>query len=437
MSSTLDYRLFFREEDGEQREYWGDEAAGCIFVAKDTGRILLAHRSDNVGYEPLTWGTWGGKVDLDETPKQTVEREVEEETGFGGHYKINRLWTYQDGEFQYHNYLVVVPFEFKPQLNWENDTSAWVEYGEWPDPRHFGMEELIKHAGHKIKRVIDLIKKKNAEILESMDVPPAIIQHIGLSKTSGMMDAKAMVNAYIVAATLWGEARGEGEQGIQAVLNVIVNRANQDFSKASSIALKPKQFSIWNGISNPEKKSVQLAKKMRDDKTYQTVIRLVDLASKGKLPDITGGATFYFNPKKANPSWAKKLTHTTDIGNHKFYKVPDKTQPIKENLNRVTITKQGLIDDGIYGYEMKTNTSYIRYGHNPDTKMFYMYNIGTLNVDDRNKGYAKSLLDTFFQLIKQNRGSLTAGSYTTSGMAYIDHLIQKLSKQYGVRLVGW
>jgi len=434
MSSTLDYRSFFREKDGEQRQYWGSEAAGALIVAQNTGRILLVHRSKNVD-QPGTWGTIGGKVDFEETPQETISREVEEESGFDGNYKISHLYTYKDGEFKYHNYLLIIKFEQTPMLNWENDTSAWVEYGEWPDPLHFGMEELIKHAGHKIKRVIDLIKKKNAEILESMDVPPpAIIQHVGLPKTSGMMDKQAMINAYIVAATLWGEARGEGERGMQAVLNVIMNRTKQDFSKTKDIVLKPKQFSMWNGVSNPEEASIQLAKKMCDDKTYQTIIRLVDLASKGKLPDITGGATFYFNPKKVNPSWAKKLSYTITIGNHKFYKISDKSQQIKEN--DATISKQGLVDDGIYGYEMRTNTSYIRYGYEPNTKIFYLYNITTLNIDDRNKGYAKSLLETFFQFIKQNGGSLNTGSYTTSGMAYIEPVVKRLSKQYGIRLVN-
>lgn len=153
----------------DAREYWGTEAAGCIFVARDTGRILLAHRSNEVDYEPETWGTWGGKVDAGETPKDAVEREVEEETGFSGRYKIHPLYVYRDGEFSYHNYMVIVPFEFTPQLNWENQGSAWVEYGQWPEPLHFGMEELIKHSGTKIQRVIELVKKRKSKMNEGED----------------------------------------------------------------------------------------------------------------------------------------------------------------------------------------------------------------------------------------------------------------------------
>ena len=177
MSIVLDYKSFFCEdEDNPQREYWGHEAAGCIFVARDTGRILLAHRSNDVDFEPQTWGTFGGKIDIEETPVQTVEREIEEETGISGPYKISPLYVYKDGSFKYHNYLVVIPFEFTPQLNWENDDSKWVEYGEWPTPLHFGMEALIQHAGDKIKRVTDLFHKKTDlhknSFAESMDIPP-------------------------------------------------------------------------------------------------------------------------------------------------------------------------------------------------------------------------------------------------------------------------
>lgn len=443
------YTSFFKEDENTERTYWGDEAAGCIFIAKDTGRILLAHRSHRTGFEPNTWGTWGGKIDFEETPKETIAREVEEETGFSGKYKINHLYTYEDGNFKYYNYMVIVPFEFTPQLNWENDNSKWVEYGEWPSPLHFGMESLLQHAGSKIKHVIDLLKKRNKTNIKEFDAPPAKpaahVQPNAPEKASStkVLDNQKLINAYIVVATLWGEARGEGELGMQAVLNVIMNRAGGDFDKARDICLKPKQFSIWNDVQNPENKTLELinlytSKKMRDSKQFQQATDLVSKAMNNALPDITGGATFYFNPKKVIPSWAKSMVKIKSIGNHDFYKLVDKPSKksikvaMKEDISK---TSQGLVDDGVYGYELKSEHSYLRYGHDPISRMFYLYNIGTPNPEDKHKGYAKELLKHFFDIIKQSKGMLDVGSYTTSGMAHIKHVVDRLSKEYNVRLV--
>ncbi len=154
----LDYRSFF-ESSEEPHKYWGKEAAGCLFIAKDTGRILIAHRSGQVD-EPGTWSTFGGKLDIEETPKQAIERELEEETGFTGKYKISHLYTFQDKEFKYHDYVVIVPFEFNPKLNWENENAEWFDFGDWPDPMHFGLETLLWHAGSKIEHIVKTIKSK-------------------------------------------------------------------------------------------------------------------------------------------------------------------------------------------------------------------------------------------------------------------------------------
>lgn len=328
MPLDFTYRNFYEIADDEGSEkYWGNEAAGCIFISKDSGRILFAHRSPNIDFEPNTWAGWGGKIDNKETPAQAVEREVEEETGFSGNYKINHVWTYEDPKagFKYYNYVVVVPHEFTPKLNWENDTSKWVEYGDWPQPLHYGMEALFAAAGTKIKRIVDLIKKRNekARMQEAaIDLPPAHVQQVkAQAPNQSIVTQQKIKDAYVVIGTVWEEAKGEGRAGMQAVLNVIMNRAKGDISKARDEVLKPKQFSIWNNVSDPEGYSIRLAKRAANEESYQIAVQLVDAAMKGKLPDITGGATHYYNPKKANPSWANVLQVTKVIGNHKFMKL--------------------------------------------------------------------------------------------------------------------
>jgi len=283
------------------------------------------------------------------------------------------------------------------------------------------------------------------EIDETMDTPPpTIIQHANQPKPSNIINREQLYIAYIIAATLYGEAKSEGEVGMQAVLNVIMNRSHQDFNKAKNIVLKPKQFSTWNGVHNPEKVSIELAKQEKNNQIYRTAIKLVDLAMKGKLPDITGGATLYYNPKEATPFWAgrpvrnKKIIKTKEIGNHKFYKVPKRLkeeQQIKSDLNNISTTKQGLVDDSIYGYEIKSPYSYLRYRHEPSTNIFYFDNVGTPKEDDTHKGYAKELMEVFFKLVKDKGGAVDMGAYTTSGMMYVKPVAERLAKQYNVRLV--
>lgn len=286
MRMPLLYRSFFKEEDDELpgEPFWGNTGAGVLFLAKDTGRFLVFLRSGGVN-EPGTWNLSGGKLDQEEEEipnrlagaKEAAAREVEEETGYDGEYKLKLLHVFRHKDFRYYNFLVIVPFEFTPQLNWEHDTSKWVDYGDWPSPLHFGLADVIRHMGPRLKRLSDVIKRHNA-----------------------------------------------------------------------------------------------------------------------------------------NMSGLRKM---------------------QENLDTISIVKQGLVDDGVYGYEMRNLFSRLRYGYEPSTKTFYLYNITTPNQENRNKGSAKELLESFFQLIKQYGGALDSGPYTGLGMNYIKHVVERLSKQYSVPLV--
>ncbi|RYY05086.1 MAG: NUDIX hydrolase, partial [Alphaproteobacteria bacterium] len=119
------------------------QGAGCIVLAHDTGRVLLAHRSADV-LEPGTWGNWGGAVDEGVSPKSHALKELYEETGYQGPVESTRpLLVFEKGAFRYSNYLVVVPTEFEPELNWEADGYRWCEINEWPQPLHYGLKALF------------------------------------------------------------------------------------------------------------------------------------------------------------------------------------------------------------------------------------------------------------------------------------------------------
>jgi len=149
--SVMDWDDLIVEDDNDHADalrrtgFWGNAGAGVIFKARDTGRILFAHRSDAVE-EPNTWGTWGGAIDDGEQPIQAAMREVQEETG----HKPNRndivpmyVFSHPSG-FKYFNFLVYTDTEFDPRLNWEAQGFEWVEYGDFPEPLHPGAINLLR-----------------------------------------------------------------------------------------------------------------------------------------------------------------------------------------------------------------------------------------------------------------------------------------------------
>ena len=131
--------------------FWGRAAAGCLILARETGRILIPHRSEHC-QQPNTWGTWGGAIDSGESPEQAVLRELAEEAGLAAPEEIIPLFVFEHTSgFRYYNFLVTVSAEFEPNINWETQGFEWFVFGDWPDPAHFGLIALLSDtASHTI-----------------------------------------------------------------------------------------------------------------------------------------------------------------------------------------------------------------------------------------------------------------------------------------------
>ncbi len=128
----------------------------------------------------------------------------------------------------------------------------------------------------------------------------------------------------LMARTVWGEARGEGTQGMLAVAWVIWNRASQPKwwgRNIEEVCLKPYQFSCWNK-DDPNKE--KLEKITLDDLGFARAYYASLAVLLGELPDITRGSTHYFNPRAATPKWAEGKQAQARIGKHLFYLDVDK-----------------------------------------------------------------------------------------------------------------
>lgn len=122
----------------------------------------------------------------------------------------------------------------------------------------------------------------------------------------------------LLARTMWGEARGEGQTGMQAVANVVMNRVKKGGwwgATVQDVVLKKWQFSTWNENDPNRKKALDVT---TSDSNFWTAKKLAALAYNGQLDDITNGATNY-HAKNVSPAWTDKMTKTATIGNHIFY----------------------------------------------------------------------------------------------------------------------
>lgn len=139
---------------GDDERFWGNRGAGILIIAQDTGRLLLVHRSPYVN-EPGTWGIPGGKIDdEDESPNHAAKREAQEELGYTGSIQIQPAHVFKAGDFRFHNFIGVVPTEFKAKLDWENDDADWYSIDDLPSPLHFGIESLLSNSKGQIQDIL-------------------------------------------------------------------------------------------------------------------------------------------------------------------------------------------------------------------------------------------------------------------------------------------
>jgi spore germination cell wall hydrolase CwlJ-like protein len=120
-----------------------------------------------------------------------------------------------------------------------------------------------------------------------------------------------------LARTIYWEARGEGDAGMQAVANVVMNRLRHTgFPKTiCGVVTQGReqgacQFSWWcdgQGDNAEEQESYTLAKE------------IARKALNRQLDDRTNGALYYHH-QRLTPSWSEEYIRTVEVGAHVFYK---------------------------------------------------------------------------------------------------------------------
>jgi N-acetylmuramoyl-L-alanine amidase len=118
------------------------------------------------------------------------------------------------------------------------------------------------------------------------------------------------------ALCAWREARGEGRDGMRAVLHVIQNRAAKQGKSWHEIVYAKDQFSSMTYPEDPQLCNVPKT----PDASFEMCMSLADAVKLGTDPDLTQAATNYFADSIPMPEWAKSMKQTVKIGHQTFFK---------------------------------------------------------------------------------------------------------------------
>lgn len=130
-----------------------------------------------------------------------------------------------------------------------------------------------------------------------------------------------------IALCAWREARGEGEDGLRAVMHVIVNRAIAwygNHSESAHIAVYSKnQFTSMSCPSDPN----FIRQPAPVDELWQYCQRTAPAVANGFDEDLTKGALYYANLRDEHSGWFRreildqpeKHPLLATIGNHSFF----------------------------------------------------------------------------------------------------------------------
>lgn len=135
-----------------------------------------------------------------------------------------------------------------------------------------------------------------------------------------MSDLDKFDNMNIIARTAYGENRGGGIDGMQSVINVIMNRAaHAGWFGASprQVCLKPLQFSCWMPSDPNYHVIVNITEA---DPVFAHALDLAQQALDGALEDTTKGALYYFADSMLQwPHWAHGHAPCAVIAHQLFF----------------------------------------------------------------------------------------------------------------------
>jgi spore germination cell wall hydrolase CwlJ-like protein len=136
---------------------------------------------------------------------------------------------------------------------------------------------------------------------------------IAVMLASTHIQAYTWKDAKCLADNAFYEARGEGIKGMQAVMDVTLNRKDSKMfpNTVCKVVYQKHQFS-WT----KQKQQKVLDKELQEE--YHNAMHLARGMLIGHGRGITKGALWY-HEKRINPKWTTDMRRTKKIKNHIFY----------------------------------------------------------------------------------------------------------------------
>jgi N-acetylmuramoyl-L-alanine amidase len=118
-----------------------------------------------------------------------------------------------------------------------------------------------------------------------------------------------------MAQALYYEARGEGQNGQEAVAEVILQRVKSGGHPDTicGVVREPRQFSFLTDGST---------KRELDPDAWQSAKELATRIVRGELVTSLTRRALFYHQVDIQPAWAGEMVRTVKIGNHIFYRPP-------------------------------------------------------------------------------------------------------------------
>ena len=128
------------------------------------------------------------------------------------------------------------------------------------------------------------------------------------------------IDLWVVAQTIWGEARGEPFDGKVGVAWVLLNRQTLHLRwkdrTLAAICHAPSQFSCWLPTDPNARKVAQIT---LADPAFVDCMEVALSVLGGRRPSPVDGATHYYADTIPAPAWAHGHTPVAHIGHHLFF----------------------------------------------------------------------------------------------------------------------